>query len=65
METREQLLSELNVIEKWEKDQKGLWFWEKLTRLPFKMLDRFTPKFIQEKVGSLLDELGSFIQNGG
>ncbi|WP_423409092.1 EcsC family protein [Heyndrickxia sp. MSNUG] len=65
METREQLLSELSVIEKWEKDQKGLWFWEKLTRLPFKMLDRFTPKFIQEKVGSLLDELGSFIQNGG
>lgn len=65
METREQLLSELNVIEKWEKDQKGLWFWEKLTRLPFKMLDRFTPKFIQEKVGSLLDELGSFMQNGG
>jgi hypothetical protein len=65
METREQLLSELALIEKWEKDQKGLWFWEKLTRLPFKMLDRFTPKFIQEKVGTLLDELGSFIQNGG
>jgi hypothetical protein len=65
METREYLLGELAVIEKWEKDQKGLWFWEKLTRLPFKMLDRFTPKFIQEKVGTLLDELGSFIQNGG
>jgi hypothetical protein len=65
METREQLLGELTQIEKWEKDQKGLWFWEKLTRLPFKMLDRFTPKFIQEKVGTLLDELGSFIQNGG
>lgn len=65
METREQLLSELALIEKWEKDQKGLWFWEKLTRLPFKMLDRFTPKFIQEKVGLLLDELGSFIQTGG
>lgn len=65
METREQLLNQLTLIEKWEKDQKGLWFWEKLTRLPFKMLDRFTPKFIQEKVGLLLDELGSFIQTGG
>jgi hypothetical protein len=65
MDSREYLLSELKEIEKWEKDQKGLWFWEKLTRLPFKMLDRFTPKFIQEKVGLLLDELGSYIQTGG
>jgi hypothetical protein len=65
MDSREYLLNELKEIEKWEKDQKGLWFWEKLTRLPFKMLDRFTPKFIQEKVGLLLDELGSYIQTGG
>ncbi len=65
METRETLLNELGLIEKWEKEQKGLWFWERLTRLPFKMLDRFTPNFIQEKIGSLLDELGSFIQTGG
>jgi hypothetical protein len=65
MDSREYLLSELKEIEKWEKDQKGLWFWEKLTRLPFKMLDRFTPKFIQEKVGLLLDEMGSYIQTGG
>jgi hypothetical protein len=65
MDSRDYLLNELKEIEKWEMDQKGLWFWEKLTRLPFKMLDRFTPKFIQEKVGTLLDELGSYIQTGG
>lgn len=65
MESREYLLSELKSIEKWEKDQKGLWFWERLTRLPFKMLDKWTPKIIQEKIGSLLDELGSYIQTGG
>lgn len=65
MESKEYLLNELKTIEKWEKDQKGLWFWEKLSRLPFKLLDKFTPKFIQEKIGSLLDELGSYIQTGG
>lgn len=65
METREQLMQELERIEKWEKDQKGLWFWERLSRLPFKMLDKWTPTFVQEKVGNLLDELGSYIQNGG
>jgi hypothetical protein len=65
METREQLLQELKGIEKWEKEQKGLWFWERITRLPFKLLDKATPKFIQTKVGTLLDEIGSYIQTGG
>lgn len=65
METRDFLLNEIKLIEKWEKDQKGIWFWERLTRLPFKLLDKVTPKFIQAKIGSLLDELGSYIQNGG
>ncbi|MBM7619921.1 hypothetical protein JOC95_001773 [Bacillus tianshenii] len=65
METRDFLLNEMKLIEKWEKDQKGIWFWERLTRLPFKLLDKVTPKFIQAKIGSLLDELGSYIQNGG
>jgi hypothetical protein len=65
METRDHLEKELKAIHKWEKGQKGLWFWERIGRLPFKMLDKLTPKFIQGKVGSLLDELGSFIQNGG
>jgi hypothetical protein len=65
METKEYLMNELKAIEKWEKDQKGLWFWERISRLPFKILDKLTPKFIQEKVGRLLDELGSYVQNGG
>ncbi|WP_053362839.1 EcsC family protein [Bacillus sp. FJAT-27251] len=65
MESKEQLVAELKKIEKWEKDQKGLWFWERLTRLPFKMLDKLTPKFVQEKIGNLLDELGSYLQSGG
>lgn len=65
MESKEYLLQELDEIEKWEKDQKGLWFWERLSRIPFKILDKWTPKFIQEKVGNLLDELGSYIQTGG
>ncbi|WP_019244047.1 MULTISPECIES: EcsC family protein [Bacillus] len=65
METKETLLNELSIITKWEKDQKGLWFWERLSRLPFKLLDKLTPAFIQKKIGVLLDELGSYIQNGG
>ncbi|KZE66175.1 hypothetical protein AWM68_07320 [Fictibacillus phosphorivorans] len=65
MESREHLLNELKEIEKWEKDQKGLWFWERITRLPFKLLDKVTPKFIQNKIGTLLDEIGGYIQNGG
>src|SRR5690606_15706079 len=51
--------------EDWEKDQSGLWFWEKLGRLPFKLLDKFTPAFIQKKVGLILDEIGQYIQSGG
>jgi len=65
METREQLLDELSVIEKWEKDQSDLWFWERLGRLPFKLLDKITPQFIHNKVGNLLEEIGSYIQTGG
>ncbi|MGY3715576.1 EcsC family protein [Sutcliffiella cohnii] len=65
METKDQLLKELKVIEKWEKKQKGLWFWERLGRLPFKLLDRVTPQFIHNKIGQALDELGSYLQTGG
>lgn len=65
METKEYLQSELVKIEKWEKEQKGDWIWDRLTRLPFKLLDKITPKFIHEKIGILLDEIGSYIQNGG
>lgn len=65
METKEQLLTYLKEIEAWEKDQKGLFFWEKLGRIPFKILDKLTPKFIQKKLGEVVNELGSYIQTGG
>jgi EcsC protein family len=65
VETNDWLQKELQSIEKWEKDQKGLWFWERIGRLPFKLLDKITPAFIQKKIGLLLDELGAFVQTGG
>lgn len=65
MDTREKLTTYLQEIETWENDQKGLWFWEKLGRLPFKLLDKLTPSFIQEKIGVLVSELGSYVQTGG
>ncbi|HEX7065036.1 MAG TPA: EcsC family protein [Bacillales bacterium] len=65
METRTYLVRELNSIEKWENSQKKLWLWERIGRLPFKVLDKLTPKFIQKKLGIALDELGSYIQTGG
>lgn len=64
-ESKEMLEMQLATIEKWESDQKGLLFWEKLGRLPFQILDRLTPKFIHEKVGQILDELGYYVQTGG
>lgn len=64
-ESKEWLEEELKKIEKWEIDQSGLWFWEKIGRFPFKYLDKWTPNFIQKKIGLLLDELGKYIQNGG
>lgn len=39
--------------------------WEKLGRLPFKLLDRLTPQFIHKKIGQALDEVGSYLQTGG
>ncbi|MCG7345392.1 EcsC family protein [Sporosarcina sp. ACRSL] len=64
-ESKEWLLKELKAVEDWEKSQSDLWFWEKLGRLPFKLLDKWTPDFIQKKIGTLLDELGQYIQTGG
>jgi len=64
-ETKDTLISELQKIKDWENEQKDLWFWEKIGRLPFVLLDKLTPKFIQEKVGVAVDELGSYIQTGG
>src|SRR4051812_38083937 len=64
-ESKDFLVNELHKINDWENDQKDLWFWEKIGRLPFALLDKVTPKFIQDKVGVAIDELGSYIQTGG
>ncbi|WP_026906801.1 EcsC family protein [Paucisalibacillus globulus] len=64
-ESKEWLEQELATIHKWEKDQSDLWFWERLGRLPFKLLDKFTPAFIQKKMSEMLDEMGKYIQSGG
>jgi hypothetical protein len=64
-ETKEFLQNELAIIEKWEKSQKGLWIWDRLGRLPFKLLDKVTPAFLQKKISTILDEVGSYIQSGG
>ncbi|OES43988.1 EcsC family protein [Domibacillus iocasae] len=65
METKETLMEHLQNIERWENDQKGLWIWDRIARLPFAILDKMTPSFIQGKIGALLDELGYYIQSGG
>ncbi|NHW35781.1 EcsC family protein [Paenibacillus aceris] len=65
METREVLLQELHTIRAWESEQKDLWFWEKIGRLPFQLLDRLTPKFLNTKISEALNELGNYLQAGG
>lgn len=65
VESRKELMQELALVEKWEKEQGDLWLWEKMGRLPFKVLDRVTPQFVHDKIGVLLDEVGSYIQTGG
>ncbi|QYR24163.1 EcsC family protein [Paenibacillus sp. sptzw28] len=65
MESREELQSALADIVKWERQQKDIWFWEKLGRIPFMLLDKLTPRFLQEKIGQAVDEIGSFLQSGG
>ena len=65
LETREELQAALAGIAKWEKEQNKLMIWDRITRLPFKLLDKVTPKVIHEKLGKLLDELGNYIQTGG
>jgi hypothetical protein len=64
-ESQDILRDELKKIEAWEKEQKDIFFWEKLGRWPFMLLDRLTPKIMKDKLEQLLNELGSFIQNGG
>ena len=64
-ESKGWLSQELKKVEDWEKDQNDLWFWEKLGRLPFKIIDKWTPTFVQNKIGLILDELGKYVQTGG
>ncbi len=65
VESKAELSAALLDIEKWEREQKDIWFWEKLGRLPFMVLDKLTPKFIQEKLGQAVEEVGSYVQTGG
>lgn len=65
MESKEQLLHYLQDIEAWEKDQGSTWIWDRFARLPFKFLDKLTPKFLQEKLGQLINVLVDYVQTGG
>jgi hypothetical protein len=64
VETAETLQQALEQCIRWEREQKDLWFWEKLGRLPFVLLDKLTPAFIQEKLGMAVDELANYLENG-
>lgn len=64
-ESRLELEQMLQTIEEWEREQKDLSIFEKVGRLPFTLLDRFTPKGIQNKMAELLDELGGYLHTGG
>lgn len=64
-ETKEQLEKELEKVAVWERGQKDLWFWEKLGRIPFMLLDKMTPKTIRNQIGQAIDELGGYVQTGG
>jgi hypothetical protein len=64
-ESIDYLKEELKKVEAWENEQKDLWFWEKIGRLPFMLLDKLTPKFVQDKIGVAIDEIGNYIQTGG
>lgn len=65
MESRQWLEQELEQIRKWEKSQGKKKIWDRIGRIPFALLDKVTPDFIQDKVGKALDELGKFVQMGG
>lgn len=64
-ESKDELEAARQNIEKWEREQKDIWFWEKLGRLPFMLLDKLTPRILQQKIGQAVDEVGSYMQTGG
>ncbi|UOK64700.1 EcsC family protein [Paenibacillus sp. OVF10] len=65
MDSRETLDKELEQILKWEKQQKNLFIWDKIGRLPFAMLDKVMPKALKQKIGDSLNDVGQYVQNGG
>ncbi|MDQ0658172.1 EcsC family protein [Paenibacillus sp. W2I17] len=65
MDSRETLDKELEQILKWEKQQKDLFIWDKIGRLPFAMLDKVMPKVLKQKIGDSLNDVGQYVQNGG
>jgi len=65
MDSRETLDQELEQILKWEKQQKDLFIWDKIGRLPFAMLDKVMPKALKQKIGDSLNDVGQYVQNGG
>ncbi|MEK4662135.1 EcsC family protein [Priestia sp. FSL H7-0729] len=65
MDSRETLDQELEQILKWEKQQKDLFIWDKIGRLPFAMLDKVMPKALKQKIGDSLNDVGQYVQHGG
>ncbi|WP_419891363.1 EcsC family protein [Paenibacillus xylanexedens] len=65
MDSRETLDKELEQILKWEKQQKDLFIWDKIGRLPFAMLDKVMPRALKQKIGDSLNDVGQYVQNGG
>ena len=62
---KDYLQSELQQIHQWEKEQEDIWFWEKLGKIPFAILDKLTPTFLHQKIDKILEEVTSYIHNGG
>ncbi len=65
MENIENLKQELTEINKWEKDQQKIHIWEMAGRMPFWILDKLTPSYIQKKLDRLFKEIAKFVEYGG
>lgn len=62
MDDKSFLIEQLHLIEQWEKEQKRIWFWEKISRLPFALLDRLTPAWIHKKWRNCLMSLANIFK---
>lgn len=65
MENKETLNKELQDINKWIKNEQKGHFWEVVGRMPFWLLDKFTPSFIQNKLDLIFKELAKYVDYGG